>query len=306
LILGKSLLTEPLFVLLSLAAVAVALEARRRATGWRWALLAGGLCGLAILTRSAGLVLAPCIALLVSKPERRFSRAGLLAPVLVIAATVLVVMPWTVRNALVLHRFIPVTDQGGYTLAGVYNSSAAQDRLTPWLWRSPGEDASNRRIMGGTGATEAEISSRLGASAWRYIGDHPGAVPGVLLWNSIRLLALDPTREQAAIRFDFGVGTFSARVAVAMLLIIGGLAAAGVFVRASRAPPRSFWLIPIALWFSTAAIQSGMRFRSPIDPFLIMLAALALTAGWARWLAPNPSARTPAPTSSRDSPSAHS
>jgi 4-amino-4-deoxy-L-arabinose transferase-like glycosyltransferase len=285
-ILGEILLTEPLFVLLTLAAVAVALEARRREPGWRWPLLAGSLCGLAILTRSAGLVLAPCIALMVWQRRRPFSRSDLVAPILVVLAAVVMVTPWTVRNALVLHRFIPVTDQGGYTLAGVYNSSAAHDRLTPWLWRSPPEDATNRQIMASPNATEPEVTGRLGTAARRYIGAHPGATLGVVLWNSIRMLALDPNREQLAIRYDYGVGPFAGRLAVAMLLIVGALAAAGLFVRAARAPPRSFWLVPIALWFATAAIQSGMRFRAPIDPFLIMLAAVALRAAWVRWLAP--------------------
>jgi hypothetical protein len=285
-VLGRILLSEPLFVLLALIAVAAALEARRRPTGWRWPLFAGTLCGLAVLTRSAGLTLVPCIALLAWSGRPRLARVSLRSPVIVLVAAALTVTPWTVRNALVMHRLIPVTDQGGYTLAGVYNSSAARDRLTPWLWRSPPEDAANRQIMASSTAREAAISSQLGASARRYLGEHPTAVLGVLRWNSIRMLALDPSREQAAIRYDFGVGPVTAQLAVVMLLIVGALAAVGILMRAARSPPLAFWLIPVVLWVSTAAIQSGMRFRSPIDPFLIMLASLALTAGWSRWSAP--------------------
>lgn len=285
-LLGRILLSEPMFVLLMLMAVAVALEARRRADLWRRPVAAGVLCGLAVLTRSVGLALVPCVALLVWSGRPRLSRGSWIAPLAVIVAAVLTVAPWTVRNALELHRFIPVTDQGGYTLAGVYNLSAERDRVTPWLWRSPSEDATNRRIMASTTAKEPAISSELGASARRFLEEHPTAVLGALLWNSIRLAALDPGREQVAIRYDLGVSPVEAKLAVAMLLIIGALAALGAFARAARVPARSFWLIPAVLWVSTAVIQSGMRFRSPIDPFLIMLASLALRAGWARWSAP--------------------
>ena len=284
-VLGRILLSEPLFVLLMLMAIAAGLQARRRPRDWRWPLATGLLCGLAMLTRSAGIALTPCIALLVWAGRPRFSRSSLLAPVIVLLAAAATLVPWTVRNAVVLHRLIPITDQGGYTLAGVYNSSAARDSITPWLWRSPFEDPTNRLIMASTTATESTVSSRLGSAALRFIADHPAAVPQVIFWNSIRLADLDPGREQALIGFDFGIGPFGAGLAVILLLITGALALAGTFTRAARSPPARFWLLPVALWVSTAAIQSGMRFRAPIDPFLLMLAALALTSGWTRWSA---------------------
>jgi 4-amino-4-deoxy-L-arabinose transferase-like glycosyltransferase len=286
-LLGRDLLSEPLFVMLMLMAVAAALDCRHASAGWRRPLLAGVLCGLAVLTRSAGLTLVPCIAFLVWNGRPRLTRRALIAPAIVLAAAMLTVAPWTVRNALVMHRFIPVTDQGGYTLAGVYNRSAEHDQLTPWLWRSPQEDPQNRRIMDSANAKEAAISSQLGTAAVRFLGDHPTAVLGVLLWNSIRLADLDPGREQAAIAYDFHVDRRWARLAVILLLVTGALAVAGALLRAARTAPIAFWLIPLTFWLSTAAIQSGMRFRSPIDPFLIMLTSLALTSGWTRWTAPS-------------------
>jgi len=38
-----------------------------------------------------------------------------------------VVAPWTIRNAVVMHALIPVSDETGGTLAGTYNPVSARD-----------------------------------------------------------------------------------------------------------------------------------------------------------------------------------
>jgi len=36
------------------------------------------------------------------------------------------------------------------------------------------------------------------------------------------------------------------------------------------------WLLPVLLWFSVAVAIGSTRYRTPVDPFLIMFAAAAL------------------------------
>lgn len=59
------------------------------------------------------------------------------------------------------------------------------------------------------------------------------------------------------------------------------LAIAGAFTRRARTAPLWFWAVPIFLFVSVVWLGTGgARFRSPVDPFLILLAASALEAAW--------------------------
>jgi hypothetical protein len=59
------------------------------------------------------------------------------------------------------------------------------------------------------------------------------------------------------------------------------LAIAGAFTRRARTAPLWFWAVPIFLFVSVVWLGTGgARFRSPVDPFLILLAASAVQAAW--------------------------
>lgn len=76
------------------------------------------------------------------------------------------------------------------------------------------------------------------------------------------------------------------------------LAIAGLALTRGRVGPPWFWLTPVLLFASVVVISSDTRYRLPLEPFAVLLAALALTAAWARLrdrsAAPRP-ARTPHP-----------
>jgi dolichyl-phosphate-mannose-protein mannosyltransferase len=105
--------TEALFLLFLLSSGYVLLAATDRPSS-NLALAAGALLGLAALTRASALGLAPLLAAPIL--DRRFPwrlRAHLAAAGL--AGFCLMVAPWTLRNALVFGRLIPVSDMGGFT-----------------------------------------------------------------------------------------------------------------------------------------------------------------------------------------------
>jgi hypothetical protein len=65
--------------------------------------------------------------------------------------------------------------------------------------------------------------------------------------------------------------------------VVAGLALAGALTsRARRAPPY-VWLVPALMFLSVVfLVVETPRYRTPIDPFLVLLAAAALASGWER------------------------
>jgi len=87
----------------------------------RW-LLPGGLLGALALVRPEYVAVALLVSLVVLVRNWRSERWRAIAPAaILLGGVVLVVVPWTVRNAVDLHRFVPVSTGGGQVLfAGSY------------------------------------------------------------------------------------------------------------------------------------------------------------------------------------------
>ncbi len=267
---------ENLLVALVLAAVWAGLRARRSGRPYPWVVAAGVLCGLATLTHQNGLLV--LLALLPALWRIRW------ATVLLVLATVLTVLPWTIRNAIVLHSFIPVSDETGLTLAGTYNPTSASDRQIPYKWRYykaiPADGALYRRAPR---LTEPQLDAQLRSTALHYIEHHPLAPLAAAYHNTRRLLELEGSFAWKASAYDIGVPDSTAEVGVAAFWIVALLALVGVFTKLARAAPRWLWITPMLLFLSVVFINGETpRFRAPIDPFLIMLAGCALATGWER------------------------
>lgn len=88
---------------------------------WRW-LLPGALFGALALTRPEYLAIAGLVALVVFAREARGDwRVSLARAAIFLLGLVVIVAPWTVRNAVALDRFVPISTGGGQVLfAGTY------------------------------------------------------------------------------------------------------------------------------------------------------------------------------------------
>lgn len=88
---------------------------------WRW-LLPGALFGALALTRPEYLAIAGLVALVVFAREARGDwRSSLVRAAIFLLGLVVIVAPWTVRNAVALDRFVPISTGGGQVLfAGTY------------------------------------------------------------------------------------------------------------------------------------------------------------------------------------------
>jgi len=90
--------------------------------GWvRW-LLPGALVGALAMVRPEYLGIAFLVALVVAARQiRRDWRSSLLRAAVFLGAALVVIAPWTIRNAVALDRFVPISTGGGQVLfAGTY------------------------------------------------------------------------------------------------------------------------------------------------------------------------------------------
>jgi hypothetical protein len=284
---GTSLLAEPLTIVLELGAISAVLAWRRHAQ-LRWVVAAGVMGGALALTRSNACVVV--IALVAAVwPFRRRLTVGSLTPVAVLLMTaVLTVAPWTVRNAVVLHSFIPVSDETGGTLAGTYNPVSAGDSAAPAFWhllpQIPPYASQTRTLAAGP---EAPFQSRLVHLALQYVQHHPFYPFKVAYYNTLRLFGLNSLRLSTFTASLAGIT--SARVADAGVFsfwVVGALAvAAGLNGRVRKQIPGFIWLAATLLFFSIVLINSeAPRLRLSLDPFVLLLAGAGMAAAASQWL----------------------
>lgn len=267
---GGSLMSETLFVALVLGAVLAALKSRTARRPIARAAGAGVLIGLATLTRPTGLVLAIPLGLAVARRSPRRPAAALA----LVAAIAVTIAPWTIRNAVQMHAFIPVSDFTGSWVAGTYNDQARADKQHP---------GSSQTFVAGEfddldGVPEVERQRELTRRGLEYAADHPGYVAQVLLHNTMRLLNLEGASWWRRQGRTMSLPLWAADAAAYAFYALALLALAGALTPAARRAPAWLWLAPILLFASVIFAGSAIRYRAPIEPFLALLAALALTA----------------------------
>ena len=261
--------SETLFVLVELLALGFALRG--------WAVAAGAAVGLAALARVDGLVLLAGVLPLI----------GLRRSPYVLLACALAIAPWTVRNAIQLHAFVPVSTESGATLAGTYNAASMHDRFAPGSWvllrHTPDLQVVERHVA------PLQQDRALRQAALHFVARHPWYPAEVFVFNLQRWLDLAGVRRA---RFEAQTADIGAAWATAALPFAWALAALALTgMRALRRVP-AFWLGPAALLMVTLLVNAETpRFRAPLDPFLILLAAYSVSS-WGRFATrPSPDER---------------
>jgi 4-amino-4-deoxy-L-arabinose transferase-like glycosyltransferase len=285
--LSVTLVAENLLTALVLAAVYAGLRVRRARsarTTYAWVAGAGLLTGLATLTHENAIVMIFPLLVGVWTGRPRLRARSLVAPALLIVATVLMVLPWTIRNAVVMHHFIPISDETGITLVGTYNTASAHDPQLPYKWRIfygiPGE---RTLIHEESTLTEPEMSGRLESQALDYISAHPLSPFAVAFHNTLRMFELEGTFAWQSSASAVSLPDNTARVGIASFWVLCVLALAGGFTKLARSAPKWIWWVPILLAITVVLVNvETPRFREPIDPFLILLAAAGLATALGR------------------------
>jgi 4-amino-4-deoxy-L-arabinose transferase-like glycosyltransferase len=220
--------------------------------------LLGALIGLAALARGELILLG---VLLIKRPRAWW---GLLACVLVLA-------PWTIRNALTFDRPVLLSSNTGGLLAGANcRRTYYSGEIGTWVYtclanRPPGDEAT----------ADAGYRSR----GLRYATHHLARLPLVLAARLGRLL--DVYRPWTQGVFYQAAEGRNPRAAKAGLIFYWALLPFGI-VGAILAGRRGFvLLVPVALVVVVALLAYGStRFRTAAEPSLVVFSALALRRAW--------------------------
>jgi hypothetical protein len=292
--LSGTLVAENLLLVFELASIWTALRARRArraAEVYGWVAATGVLTGLATLTHENAVLfllplgvaawsLARAPAASGSRvPRRRGLRAGEARFVaLLVLCTGAMIAPWTVRNAVELHHFVPVSDETGITLLGTYNATSAASRPVHYKWdlflKIPEFHALAKAAPR---YDEVQLSDKLQSRALDYIRAHPFSPLDVAFHNTLRMFELEGSFAWHASYDAIGLPTRAAEIGVASFWVLLALAIAGLFTSVRREAPGWLWAFPVLYWLSIAFVNvETPRFREPIDPFFVLLAACAV------------------------------
>jgi len=283
---GSSLLSESVFIPCVLLGVWGAFVYRDEQT-LRWAALAGAGVALAALARGNGLELIIPVGFLLWTGRPRLSWAAARAPVVAVAAMILVLTPWTIRNFEKFHQFVPITTEAGYGVAGTYSDASIDNKRYPVLWTTPLAQL-YAAFKKNPNINEEQASEQLTRDGLTYIKDHPTSVLKAFYWNTVRDFDLTPGIERWLAPFE-GYPLWLAEASVYamwLLTILCLLALSGKVVRdpelSLRKAPLSLWGCPLVVYLTTVPLLGLTRYRVPADPFLILPATLALVAVWDR------------------------
>lgn len=279
---------QTLLTVFELAAVLTAVRMRHSHDPLRWAMAAGLSTGLAVLTHVSALVLLIPLGVAAASVVPVVGRREVAGLLVLVAATLVTLSPWLIRDGVVMHRFIPVTDASGITLAGTYNATSAHSQ-PPYGWipyRQIPSDASIARHA--SRLTELQLSNRLDNRAFSYIAHHPSSVLGAVWHNTLRMFELEGRGAWHASAQAIGLSAGTAEIGVICFWVLCGLALLGLVAPSGLRAPGWLWAVPVVMWLVTVLVNGQTpSFRTTIEPFLILLAARGI-ARVSRWIRPRP------------------
>jgi 4-amino-4-deoxy-L-arabinose transferase-like glycosyltransferase len=270
--------TSFIFMLVGFLALLVLLPER----AWK-PLVLGVALGLSALTRGEGfLMLAIPLVTWLGHVDRGvwLRRAALL-----VVAMALTVAPWTIRNAVVMDAFIPVSNNANWTLASGHSPDANGGEVeTPPEWTTADMD-------------EAEGARAVRTKSLEWAVDNPLKELGLI---PRRLLALNQGSGgsiggwlNAGPRYQWELGSSSIVVFTALgdafgyfllLATLASLAVVGVRSLWRRHPAMQGILAYLAIVLANYCVvyYGQWRYRIPMEPLMILVATPLLVRAWDR------------------------
>jgi 4-amino-4-deoxy-L-arabinose transferase-like glycosyltransferase len=125
---GRAIMSEALACVL-VACLALTIIKSASSGKIRWMFLAGGIAGLCILTRTMLVLWLPGLAVTMffarrSASQDKAARVAVVHSCLFVATALLVVLPWMIRNSIVLESFKPLGTQGLTQLSAGFSDEA--------------------------------------------------------------------------------------------------------------------------------------------------------------------------------------
>ena len=237
--------------------------------------LAGAALGAATLVRPLGMGIGALAFALAMIHRRRRQPGGSIAAVgLACAVAVLVVLPWSLRNLVVMHSLIPVSANSGVNLwignhegaTGAYVEPRALQRLTAGMSEPRADKEAARRALLFVKEHPAPALAIIPRKLWHLFARDTGTVG----WMHFDSLAAPRPRW---LKWVFA-GAAQAYYAAALLLAAFGL------LRGGLKTPTGRWLGLVCLYYVAVHLIffGGDRFHLPILPMIAVFSALGLTA----------------------------
>ncbi|HEX2015890.1 MAG TPA: glycosyltransferase family 39 protein [Solirubrobacteraceae bacterium] len=236
----------------------------------RRALTCGVLLGLLLLVRPSSVFL--IAGALVAWSLAAGWRRGVALSAVATAVALLVVAPWTVRNAVVLHGFVPVAlaDAAAY---GTFNAQSAHDPVWPYAWR-PDPPSVADLFNPAHPLSDIDLHARLQDRALSYISAHPGSLPQAFFWNGLSRLWDVRHRSRSLFEVPFeGRSRFVTGLGLDIYYLLLPLALLGLW-RARHRRALVFGVLAVALGASIVfTADSGTRYRATLEPLIAVLAS---------------------------------
>ena len=238
-----------------------------------WAFLMGLLFAASALTREVGLIYGLVAALALwrigYRPKSKGSRWAV--PSLAVAGLVIGILPWTIRNAVVYKKIVPITTNSNINLYIGNNPRATGD----FIWVLPGDGVKLWNTYAPNGANEIKVSEMAGREAMRYMKDNPDKVVALWPWKLAKVW-LPPEPGKWALDKDSVFRWYRTMFWIATLILgLWGL----LMIRGT---PLGWYLWGIILL--TTAIHvitySRIEHRSPLDFLLVIPVSVAIAAAF--------------------------
>ena len=265
-----ALMPETLAALLVAVAVLLALSAAQRASTALW-VVTGATLGLGALVRAEIALLAPLFALPLLLRLKR-EPGGLVRTAALLGAVAAVILPWTVRNAIRLDHFVPISNNVGGLILGS-NCPPAYEGRSRGLWFFECYDRVEAKKFDETERSRAFLREGLS-----YASAHSGQAAEVA---GIRLLRVwgvwDPDGQIAWETFE-GRDRRWQTIGHRMYLALAGLGIVGAVTLHRRRAHVWPLVAPFVLVAGTAVVSYGnQRFRVTAEPSIVVFAAVGAT-----------------------------
>lgn len=268
---------ETVFITLVLATALVLLPgATRRDPGIMRLVVSGVMLGAGSLVQpTIGLLVLAFLAarLAMRRPWRETARDF----AIVVVTLVLVVVPWTIRNAVRLHAFVPVATGAGPALCQSRNSEATGAIDLGILDRQ----CSPRHPARSFAKQEVQVNSYATNQAIRWVVHHP-LEELKMWWHRTDLAYRIDTSGLYAPNLSPSARRTATTLSDVVSFVVLALAALGALVTlATRRRAAAVFLITAALGFAAVPIIlfGDPRYRVPAEPMFAVLAGAALV--WA-------------------------
>jgi hypothetical protein len=226
--------------------------------------------GLTLMTNPAVAAVFPVLLGWLAYRTRREGRWHLAKPAVAVALALVCCVPWTVRNFVVFHRFIPFRSNFSYEL--YIGNNENYDELRIGLPAAINQDRETLRYlrMGETAFMDEERRKAL-----QFIKSHPRMEMRLFAWRFVDFWMGVPDPGRTFVETDsWLVRVILLGDLVSSLGALLGVVALFIRRNAYAIPLAAFPILFPLLYYVT---HTSLRYRHPIDPVVLLLTAI--TAG---------------------------